>query len=161
MFGCEARIGITSSSLPAEVIATLQSENDLFTTVNGDNIAAQNLPPSTVSADATTDLEPEPVTSTSSAVTSPTDPGHEDDSTVPELVPSISSAVPALASCSFATTYSKHWQSEQLRSENVEKITCHCAPQLLHSRLQAVRGLSNAMELENVRQIAVNATRQK
>ena len=54
-----------------------------------------------MSADATTDLEPEPVPSTSSAVT-PTDPGREDDSTVRELVPSTSSAVPALASsCSF------------------------------------------------------------
>jgi len=41
------------------------------------------------------------VPSTSSAVT-PTDPGRDDDSTVPELVPSTSSAVPALASCSFA-----------------------------------------------------------
>ena len=38
MFGCEARIVITSSSLPAEVIATLQSEDDLFATVNGDNV---------------------------------------------------------------------------------------------------------------------------
>jgi len=41
-----------------------------------------------VSANATTDLEPEPVPFTSSAVTSPTDPRREDDSTVPELVPS-------------------------------------------------------------------------
>jgi len=98
MFGCEARIGISSSSLPAEVIATLQSEDDLFASVNGDNVAAQNLAPSTVSANATTDLEPEPVTCTCSAVT-PTDPGREDDSTVPELVPSTSSAVPP-TSCS-------------------------------------------------------------
>ena len=115
MFGCEARIGITSSSLPAEVIATLQSEDDLFATVNGDNVAAQNLAPSTVSADATTDLEPEPVTCTCTAVTSPTDPGREDDSRQPTRLFLLS--LPAL----LPTTYSKHWQSEQLRSENVER----------------------------------------
>ena len=54
ILSCEARFGTISSSLPTEVIATLQSEDDLFATVNGDNVAVQNLAPSTVSANATT-----------------------------------------------------------------------------------------------------------
>ena len=35
MFGCEAKVGLTSSSLPAEVIARLQSEDDLVTALTG------------------------------------------------------------------------------------------------------------------------------
>ena len=34
MFGCEARIGLTSSSLPREVISTLETEEDLLSTLN-------------------------------------------------------------------------------------------------------------------------------
>jgi len=35
MFGCEAKIGISSSSLPTEVTATLQTEDDLAAAVAG------------------------------------------------------------------------------------------------------------------------------
>ncbi|XP_068203020.1 KRAB-A domain-containing protein 2-like [Palaemon carinicauda] len=35
IFGCEAKVRLPSSSLPAEVIARLQSENDLVTAITG------------------------------------------------------------------------------------------------------------------------------
>ncbi|XP_063585392.1 uncharacterized protein LOC134762776 [Penaeus indicus] len=37
MFGCEARVGLTSSPLPTEVVSRLESEDDLIAVMSGDN----------------------------------------------------------------------------------------------------------------------------
>jgi len=37
MFGCEARVGLTSSPLPTEVVSRLESEDDLIAVMSGDD----------------------------------------------------------------------------------------------------------------------------
>ncbi|XP_047478076.1 uncharacterized protein LOC125031406 [Penaeus chinensis] len=37
MFGCEARVGLTSSPLPTEVITRLENEDDLIASMSGDD----------------------------------------------------------------------------------------------------------------------------
>jgi len=62
MFGCEAKIGITSSSLPTKIIATLQSDDDVVTAITGSS--SYN-----------------PVPTSSAVQTVPCVPGHEDSAT--------------------------------------------------------------------------------
>ena len=96
MFGCETKIGITSSSLPTEVIATLQSEDDLVTAVTG---STSDNPVTHTTEDLTSHNS---IPSTSSAVLDV--PAHEntttpqDNTTVQNHVPSINSAVPIVSS---------------------------------------------------------------
>ena len=96
MFGCEAKIGITSSSLPTEVIATLQSEDDLVTAVTG---STSDNPVTHTTQDLTSQNS---IPSTSSAVLDV--PAHEntttpqDNTTVQNHVPPINSAVPIVSS---------------------------------------------------------------
>ena len=42
LFGCDAKIGLTTSSLPAEIIAKLQTEDDLFNALSISEIAQQH-----------------------------------------------------------------------------------------------------------------------
>ena len=96
MFGCESKIGITSSSLPTEVIATLQSEDDLVTAVTG---STSDNPVTHTTEDLTSQNS---IPSTSSAVLDV--PAHEntttpqDNTTVQNHVPPINSAVPIVSS---------------------------------------------------------------
>ena len=66
MFGCEAKIGISSSSLPTEVTATLQTEDDLAAAVAGSS-SIPVVPACCDDGDDNT-TTPNPVPSTSSAV---------------------------------------------------------------------------------------------
>jgi len=88
MFGCEAEIGLASSALPTEVIATMQNEDDLVAALTISN--SQNFAAEATTDDSTDDSTVQiPVPSTSSAV-----PDREAVNTAQNAVPSTSSAVP-------------------------------------------------------------------
>jgi len=73
MFGYEAKIGLTSSALPTEVIATMQNEDDLVAALTSSS--SQNSTAEAATDDSTDDSTVQiPVPSTSSAV-----PDRDDD----------------------------------------------------------------------------------
>jgi len=88
MFGCEAKIGLISSALPTEVIATMQNEDDLVAALTSSS--SQNSTAEVATDDSTDDSTVQiPVPSTSSAV-----PDREAVNTAQNAVPSTSSTDP-------------------------------------------------------------------